>query len=405
MSGSQNDALAKVPTIEEEVAQFKSFAVKDGENFSGEADEGENAETAEQTVQQNNTRTPKENQGAGRTNTEDKGDKSGKVQLTDDEESDAIQAATDKKGAQLTEEEADEAVGKALSDKERSARKEAHKKDANSRIGELTRRSRSAERELYKERQEKEDLKRRLEALERGERPLTNDTSGNTKAASGGKPDPADAEKYPYGELDSKFVADLARWEVRQELAAEKEATKTQQQSQQDNEAATAFKETVAAFEEAGDELYDDFHEVVMGNLAGKDNPHGWPCSPELGEMILHSDHGPAIAYELALDIKEARKIAALSKVDQVRWFVRKEGELSAGSAASTDNDQDDGELATQAEARTKRQLPQPRTSQVRESKAPPPPSKRVGASGNRVPNAATSDFAAFEAMATGQHK
>jgi hypothetical protein len=49
--------------------------------------------------------------------------------------------------------------------------------------------------------------------------------------------------------------------------AAEREATKTQQQTQQDNEAATAFKETVAAFEEAGDEVYDDFHEVVMGNL------------------------------------------------------------------------------------------------------------------------------------------
>jgi hypothetical protein len=400
-----SDAVSKVPTVEEEMGKFKSFAVKDGETFDGKptVDQNAEAEADEQRAQERNEPSKQLK------NNDDKKDPapsqgSAKVELTEDEENEAIQAATDKKGAQLTDEEADAAVGKALADKERAARREAHKKDANSRIGELTRLRRAAERERDQERAEKEDLRRRVEALERGEKPLTKGTPADKNDASGDKPDPSDTEKYPYGELDSKYIADLTRWEVKQELAADKERSKTQQQSQQDNEAAEAFKETVAAFEEAGAELYDDFHDVVMGNLVSEKNPHGWPCSPSLGQMILDSDHGPAIAYELASDIKEARRIAALPQTAQVRWFVKKEDELSARSAASPDNDQDEGDGTPPAEARTKRQLPQPRTSQARESKAPLPLQKSKGAGGNRVPNSATTDFASFEAMANGTH-
>jgi hypothetical protein len=401
---SNNDAVAKQPTVEEEMAKFKGFAVKDGEASDGKAEDQLEQNAAAEEVE----RKSQEGEKPADKDREAKPDKiAAKAELTETEEQDALQAATDKKGAILTDEEADEAIGKALAAKQTAARRETHKKDSNTRIGELTRLRRSAERERDAERAKNADLERRMAALERGERPLTNDTQGDKKTSQGEKPDHADAEKYPYGELDPKYLADLSGWAAREAIKAEREGENSKKQTKQDAEAAAEFKERVTAFEEAGAEVHEDFHEVVMDNIYDeKTNPHGWCLSPTLGELILTSDHGTAIAYDLASDVKESRRVYQLSPTAQTKWFVSKENELSAGSAARTDKSQDEGDEQPQAEARRTRQLPQPRNnSQVRESKAPPPPARRTGAGGNRMPSSATTDFAAFEAMAGGQHK
>lgn len=403
-----NDAQGKAPTLEEEAAKFQGFAVQDGEVFDGNsstaADARATAEAAERAAQLANSRSHKENQEAGATGNQPA---KGKVELTEDEEATALQTATDKKGAVLTDEEADEVVGKALQDKERAAAKETRKKDVNSRMGELTRLRREAERREETTRRERDDLRRRLEALERGEKPaaLTNDGKGGKNTSQDGKPDPTDA-KYQYGELDAKYIADLARYETLQAIAEREEGKTKQQKSQQEAEAEAAFNEAKAAFEEAGLSQFDDFEEVVIATTdLPETDPGYWPLSQTMGELILDSDHGPAIAYQLASDPKEARKIFKLSAARQAAWFGVKEAEVSAGSAASSKTKQDEGEGTPPAEARRARQLPQPRNGQARESKAPLPLSKVAGAGGNRVPSEATTDFAAFEAMAAGTKK
>jgi hypothetical protein len=391
-----NDAQGKPPTLEEQAAQFKGFSVQDGEVFDGNsrtaADERAATEASERTAAQVNSRSHKENAEAGTTGTQPaKGSEAAKVELTAEEEQDALQEATDKKGAVLTDEEADAIVEKAIAAKGKAAGKPQPDPDKAKKAFER----REARRRENLQR-ENDDLRRQLAA--KSDPALTNDTQGDKTPSKAAKPDHTDA-KYQYGELDAKYIADLARYETLEAIRAEKESEKTQQKTQKLTEEQVAFKERVEAFEEAGTEVYDDFHEVVMGNLYTKDNPSGWPCSDALGELILESDHGTKIAYDLASDIKEARRIYQLSPARQAAWFGVAEAKLSAGSAKSTDKDQDEG-TTPPAEARKTRQLPQPRNGQVRESKAPAPLSKLNGTGGNRVPNEATTDFAAFEAMA-----
>lgn len=411
MTVAGSEAIAKIPTVEEEMSKFKGFSVQDGEVTDGKstsaADARAEAEAAELHAGTVNGRSHKENQEAGTTSTERAAAaaKTAKVELSADEEEAALQEATDKKGAVLTDEEADEVVGKALSAKQSTVAKEARKKDVNSRMGELTRLRREAERREETTRRENDDLRRRLDALERGEKPatLTNGNKGGRTVSQDGKPDPTDTEKYQYGELDAKYIADLARFETLQAIEEREQGKTKEQKDQQDAAASVAFKEAVTAFEEAGLEQFDDFEEVVIATYnLDKTDPGFWPLSQTMAELIFESDHGPAIAYNLASDPKEARRIAALPLARQAAWFGVQEAKLSAGSAASSKANTDDGVTKPQAEAGTKRQLPQPRTGQARESKAPLPLTKLNGAGGNRVPSAATTDFAAFEAMATG---
>lgn len=409
MTVAGNEAVAKVPTVEEEMAKFKGFAVQDGEVSDGKsgsaADARAAAEEAERRAGEANSRTHEENQKAGDKQAEAK---SAKVELTADEESEAIQNATDKAGRQLTEDEADEAVEKALADKVKHQNKESGKsrKERNAaRFNDYYRRANTAERQLGEERARAADLERRLAALERGEKPttLTNGNGGDKTGNKAGKPDHTDTQKYPYGELDARYIADLARYETLEAIRAEKEGEKNQQKSQQDAEAEAAFKEAKAAFEEAGIEQFDDFEEVVIATYGlEKGDPGYWPLTQTMAELILDSDQGPAVAYYLASEPKEARRIAALSPARQAAWFGIKEAELSAGSAARSKTDEESGEGTPQAEARTKRVLPQPRNGQARESKAPPPLTKLNGAGGNRVPSSATTNFAEFEALANG---
>lgn len=399
MSG--NEALGKQPTVEEEMAKFKGFSVVDGEVSDGKstsaAEASAAAEETERRAAEVNGRSHQDNQKAGTTSVKN-ADATAKVELSADEEQDALQEATDKKGAVLTDEEADAVVEKALAAKEKAASKPQPDPDKAKKAFER----REARRRDNLAR-ENEDLRRRLENLERGGKaaPLTVDNKGDKKGATDGRPDPTDA-KYQYGELDAKYIADLARYETLQAIAEREEGNKNKQKSEQEAQAEAAFKEAKAAFEEAGLSQFDDFEQVVMetSNLPNTDPDH-WPLSAAMGELILESDHGPAIAYQLASDPKEARRIFQLSPARQAAWFGVTEAKLSAGSAKATDKGEGKG-TTLQAEAGTKRVLPQPRTSQVRESKAPLPLSKVAGAGGNRVPSSATTDFAAFEALAMG---
>jgi hypothetical protein len=404
-----NDAEGKQPTIEEEMAKFQGFTVRDGEVDAGEATEAEKAAAAANAsshVENQARAAGKAPAAAAKAADKAPADKTppagttAKVELTDAERAAALTAAATAAG--VAEDELDEAAiaeaeAKALADKAKTADRETRKKTAQTRFAEITRARRTAERESAAKDQRIAQLESDMAALKAGKQPtpLTPDPK-DAKTAASGKPDAKDTAKYQYGELDPQYIADLARWSTLEAIRESKESDATTRRSAADAEAKAAFDEKVAAFDQSGLELYDDFDTVVIESRSlPPDDPGAWPLSPAMGELILESEYGTTIAYELASNPAEARRIFALPPLRQATWFGIREAELIAGSGASTEHDPD----ASGAAARKA----SPAKAPVQVSKAPQPlPSARKlnGAGGNRVPDAATTDFRAFEAQA-----
>jgi hypothetical protein len=116
-------------------------------------------------------------------------------------------------------------------------------------------------------------------------------------------------------------------------------------------------------------EKHEDYFEAVIeGAERG-----AWPCTPDMAEAIRESELGADVAYHLAKNPDEARRIAGLSPYSQVRELGRIEATISAASS-------------TTPKAKSTTSAPQP-APQAR------------GAGGQFKVAADTSDFAAFEAQ------
>lgn len=403
---AQNEALGKAPSVADEIAKFQSFAVKDGEVFDGsqtsQADERAKAEAAEKAAGAINNRSHSDNMKAGTTSTDGAkaAVKEEEIKLTEEEEEAALQTlvAKGRNPDSLTQEEMHKAIDDALAAKKAEAAKAAAGKDG--KTGK-TREQRNADRydanhrrALAAERRA-DDLQRQIDEIKAGKVPLT-EGAKDSKQGELVEPDPKDA-KYQYGELDPKYIADLAKYQTLKALDDRNQQNSTKQQTEADKQAAAEFKARVEKFAEDAEAEYPDFQEAVMDTLRlPKDDPDFWPLGPALGELILESKFGHQIAYELASDPKEAKRINKLSDARQAIWFGTREAEISAGSAAT-----DNGKGASQEAGKQSRTADTGKAqAQPKESKAPIPLRTRLtGAGGNRIPNSATTDFAAFEAM------
>lgn len=247
---------------------------------------------------------------------------------------------------------------------------------ASKRIGEVKKQGRDA---VAAERTRSDGLERRLAALEG--RSLTKGEPG----ASDPDVEPKVAD-FEFGELDAKYIRALARFETRQELkASQSNQQKTNQQAAAEREEAEMVTRRTA-LEEAGSAKYDDFDEVVtQSRQLDPDDPAFWPCSPDMGKLILASDVGADVAYHLASHPEEARKIFAKSPVEQGAFFARIEAKFTSATDANP--------------------KPQPQAGgqqpQVRAPKAPAPPKNQArGSGGTNQASPATTDFKAFEAQA-----
>lgn len=407
-----NDAEGKQPTVMEEMAKFQGFSVKDGETADGKPSAEEQAAAAA------NSSTHAENvaRAAGKDQTAEKtadkpGDKEGakggeakEQELTVAEENAAIAAAAaaaGKKPEELDEAAQEKACADALATKKTDAAKAAKKHSAQQRIADITRARRTAERENAKKDARIAVLEAEMAALKSG-KPVTDLTGGakDAKTHTSGKPDHTDS-KYEYGAFDEEYLADLAEWSALEAVRKAREGEKKSADRQAEADAKAAFDAKVTEFDESGLSQFDDFEAVVIESRSlDADDPAYWPLSPTMGELLLESEHGPAIAYELASNPKEARRLVLLSQARQAAWFGLKEAELIAGSGASQ---QDEGKNG----AATDRVTPAKKPA-AQESKAPVPlrsARKLNGSGGNQVPNSATSDFAAFEAQAMGHRR
>lgn len=187
-----------------------------------------------------------------------------------------------------------------------------------------------------------------------------------------GQPDPnaePDPEKYEFGEADAKYIKDLASYEVRTQMAQQTA------DAAQNAELARLEANWQGNIGKVVERLPDFNEKVVQTAEKGE-----WPCPPIVSLGIRDSSVGPDIAYHLATNIGEAKRIAALDPYQQAREF----GKL---------------EYRFQAEETARSKPPAP----VKVSETPAPPSSQVRGSGGKFATAAdTEDFASFEKMADG---
>ena len=238
-------------------------------------------------------------------------------------------------------------------------------RSAQERINQAVGKQRAAERLAVAEKAKSDALEARIAALEGG---LTQKPTAATVDTNA--PDPA---KYQYAELDSKYIADLARFEVRKEIEADRAQTRADQETKSRQAQASAFEKTVADFTTTGAQKYPDFADTVIASAAAEE----WPLSDALGQLLMESEHGADIAYALATDHAEAQRIYSLTPEKQAVWFGRQEGKYASASPGDE-------------------RKPAPKVTQ-----APAPLASRVRPGGSPNPvTADTSDFAAFEAMA-----
>lgn len=165
----------------------------------------------------------------------------------------------------------------------------------------------------YREEQRRrEELERRLSALEapKQNKPEPTPTQETPKAEG---PDPYaknedGSEKYPLGEYDPRYVADLARFTVEQQF----KALETQKEEQRQREAEEAQKrEIISGWQskmETAQERYPDLQEKgqqMLENLGQLDPVY----EDYLSATIMNMDYGPDVLYYLASNPAEAKTI------------------------------------------------------------------------------------------------
>ncbi len=170
-------------------------------------------------------------------------------------------------------------------------------------------------------------------------------------------------DNYPGGEYDPDYQAALVDYKVEVKLSQagldkidERVAQHLERQA-----GARAWE----ARQDAARAKFADYDEKVISGA------HNWPCTPEMAEAIKTSDVGGELAYRLASNPEEARRISALPIIAQIRELGRLEASVS---------------MQSRPQAKAATDAPKPPAGQAR------------GAGGQFSPSPETDDFKSFEA-------
>lgn len=242
------------------------------------------------------------------------------------------------------------------------------------RFAELTATRREAERRAAEATREAEKWRRIAEARPAAPEEPTGDDGKDPNAA----PDPKD---YPFGEADPDFIADNATFKAVQQLREEGEIAAVRAEL---NELEAGYQSRVPA----ALEKYPDFKELVIDGSTGAEPK--WPCSLVASLAIRASEYGTDMAYHLASNPEEAKRIHSLPDIQQAHEMGKLEGRFAyeAELAKKRNPTKDGGEGGGKPEARA----PKVKTS------APTPPKRQQRGQGGkfRVPPD-TNDFGAFD--------
>ena len=174
------------------------------------------------------------------------------------------------------------------------------------------------------------DLAKRLENLEKGlQGGNGSDNSGNGIAA----PDPTDADKYPLGHLDDRYIEDKLEWLAERKATERADAVLQRQQESERNAAAERQQQDLLVKVDdlavRGSDIYEDFQEsVVESGMRGD-----WDLSQATFEAAHEADNGAQILYELSQDKKEATRVARLSPYQQLKFVQARDAEIGKGKS------------------------------------------------------------------------
>ncbi|MCP1679418.1 hypothetical protein [Kerstersia gyiorum] len=145
--------------------------------------------------------------------------------------------------------------------------------------------------------------------------------SGAEQPAAQDKPTPDKFTSY------DEYLEALTDWKADQRiskaLAERQQAEQQRQQQEHRQQSAQTFSQRTEEFKAATPD-FDD----VLAAVADIE------VSPEVQDLLMGSEHGPRIVYELAKDPAEARRIASLPPVLAAREIGRLEAKIAAPAAA-----------------------------------------------------------------------
>lgn len=216
--------------------------------------------------------------------------------------------------------------------------------------GSIRKRINRLTREKYEAQAQAQALARRVRELEAGKPDSADTGKPGTTEAVGEKPKEADFENH------DEYIEALTDWKVAAALAKRQPQPKPQPQG---DDSVRTSADTPApdkkvlqkwkAFEEQGEDIYEDFYEAVHGTFE---------LSPYMLEAAVEHDTAHEIVYYLANNPDKAAEIAALSPVKQAKAIDKLADEVAAAIAAEageteeiTEDDETGDEPAAPAKA------------------------------------------------------
>ncbi len=188
-------------------------------------------------------------------------------------------------------------------------------------------RIRQLNQQLREERKARADDRRAFdERFDRLEKRLSPDEKGDKKEERV-KPDPNDQEKYPFGALDDRYVEDMIEYRTQEGL--EKIMTGHLQRQQDEDQQAendriiADLRQKADTLAEKGAEQFDDYLDVVVKPAMQGE----FPLTQDTFEACVEAHHGAAILRDLATDHEEAKRVAALSPYQRLRYVMDKDAE------------------------------------------------------------------------------
>lgn len=118
-----------------------------------------------------------------------------------------------------------------------------------------------------------------------------------------------------------EWLAAIADWKIEQRLNAQEAKVKASELQSKQQSLADSFQKKVVDFKKSNtdwDEVMEDIDDI--------------PLSITVREVLLHSDVGPELAYELAKNPKDLERICSLGAIDAARELGRIEARLSKSS-------------------------------------------------------------------------
>lgn len=219
-------------------------------------------------------------------------------------EAKAVASPDEEETAEETETEVDETETEAEVEAEAEAPKKKSKQTAEERVREVVAKLRETERREQETARRLKDLEDKLSTPAPKEAPKVEGAPKPTDTLPNGE------DKYPLGEYDPNYIADVTKFTFKVEMEADRNR---QEQERKANEAKAEYEALSSTWSEKLDKARETYPDLDDSNAALEDAFRG--LEPKYGEMlaktIMSLGNGPDVLHYLGQNIEEAKKIVS----------------------------------------------------------------------------------------------